>query len=122
FVESACRNDAAPLLEGVAEHRLFGNGFGARVERRGHFLRRFLPPSGNKAPAHRHQFAALWAKPDDVYSVRGRDVVVRLEILWRAENAEKGVHFLPSVVLREPSAHIQRPPLPGLSPTLSSSS
>jgi hypothetical protein len=59
----------------------------------GHFLRRFLPPPGNEAPAHRHQLAALRAKPDNVNGVRGRDVVVRLQISWCAEHAEKGVHL-----------------------------
>src|SRR3954451_19862305 len=91
FVKAARRDDAAPPLEGVAEHRLAGYGFRAGVERRRHFFWRFLPPAGNEAPAHRHQLAlAVLIEADHIDGSGRRDIVVRLQIARRPEHAEEG--------------------------------
>src|SRR3954454_20124274 len=96
LIEATCRDDAAPLLESVAEHWFVGDGFRAGVERRRHLLRRFLPPAGNEAPAHRHQLAlAVLIEADHVNGRRRRNVVAGLKIARRAKYTEKRMHFFP---------------------------
>src|SRR5271154_1802321 len=51
--KSARGNDATPALEGVAEHRLFGDRLGARVEGGRHLLQALFPEVRHQAPAHR---------------------------------------------------------------------
>ena len=68
---------------------------------------RFRPPGGNDAPAHRHQLAlAVRAKADHVHGHGRRDVVVRLQVARRSEDAQKLKHLGPCLTLSEPSAHI----------------
>src|SRR3954452_19723459 len=100
LIEATCRDDAAPLLESVAEHWFAGDGFRAGVERRRHLLRRFLPPAGDEAPAHRHQLApSVLIEADHVDGRGRRDIVARLQIARRPEHAEKRVHLGPGIVL-----------------------
>jgi hypothetical protein len=56
FVIVRGRDEAALLLERVAEERPDGDGFGTGVKRGLlHFLERLVPPVGDQAPAHRNE-------------------------------------------------------------------
>src|SRR4051794_27456200 len=89
FIESARRDDAPPIFEGAAEHRLLGDSLGARVECRRCVSPAFLPPGWYQAPAHRHHFATHdfavpYAGGDDVNEVSGGDIIARLQVTRRA--------------------------------------
>src|ERR1700684_2912065 len=88
FEEAGGRYDAAAPLERLAEHRLFGNRLGARVEGRGHFLQSFFPKKRYQTPAHRNQFAAaVLIEAHDIDVDGRRDVVMRAQVLRRTKQA-----------------------------------
>src|SRR5690349_19571489 len=90
LVKAARWDNAAPPFEGVAEHRLVGDGFRTCIEGRRHFFGRFLPLAWNEAPAHRHELAlAVLIEADHIDGSGRRDIVVRLQVAWRTEHAQE---------------------------------
>ena len=108
FEEPGCGNDAAAALEGVPEHRAGIDALDPRVEGRGHLPENFLPPRRHEPPSGADQLPAVFTGNDDVHIGRRRDVVARLEVAatgCQRQRLAEGVDLLPSVVLREASAH-----------------
>ncbi len=106
FVKTRRRYDAAPAAIGAAKHRLLGDRFYARVERRRKLFQRLLPPIRHQAPtdAANKLTAPLCIMADHVDERSRRDVVASLQVLRRADDAQEGVYLLPRVMLGESSA------------------
>ena len=106
FVIARHWNETAVPLEGIAEHRLVRNRFGACIERRQpHFLERLAPPVRNEIPPHRYEHALL-ERRDDRVNVRCRaDVIARLKIGCRRREVIEPLDFGPGVMLSESPAH-----------------